>query len=129
MFEVYYSLGGLYIYMEDYPSSADAYESFLEVWKGHPAYIRRAQNRLKQVYPILGDAYASEGNLSGAETAYRRLESLGGSSPQVYNNLAIIHRRMGNRPAAPRLLPQGDSNGFQFRPGLFHARGSTRGRW
>ncbi len=100
MFEVYYSLGGLYIYMEDYPSSADAYESFLEVWKGHPAYIRRAQKRLKQVYPILGDAYASEGNLSGAEAAYRRLESLGGSSPQVYNNLAIIHRRMGNRPAA-----------------------------
>ncbi len=100
MVEVIYSLAGLYLLMEDYAASAAAYEAFLEQWTGNPAYVRRANARLVQIYPILGGGHIARGELSRAKEVYHRLEALGGATAEVYNNLAIIYRREGNRAAS-----------------------------
>ena len=93
--EALYSLAGLHMVMGAFDSSAAGFEAFLRVWEGNPAYVRRAEGRLREIYPVLGDRGLAEGDWAGSLRAFNRLTDLGGASAKVLNNIALLHRKRG----------------------------------
>ena len=92
---VYFSMGGVRLLQGEFERAAEQYETFLKNWTGVPDYVRDAQLRLRQMYPVLGNRYLKAGDWKKAEFVYQRLVGLGGASAEVYANLAMIYGRSG----------------------------------
>ena len=98
--EIYFSLAGLYLLRNELEQSAATYETFLSRWTGIQDYVRDAEKRLRELYPVLSDRYLARGDLVRAEQAYLRLEALGAATSEVYHNLALMYRRKGSLAGA-----------------------------
>jgi len=97
MVEVLYSLGGLYLLMDEFERSAEVFEAFLGKKPDNATLARRTKSRLLQLYPVLGDSYMRKGDFKAAEHAYDRLVDLGEGTAEVYGNLANIYGRRGEK--------------------------------
>jgi Flp pilus assembly protein TadD len=100
MVEVYYSLGGLYLLMDEVEKSAEIFEAFLKSGSDNATLVRRTNSRLLQLYPVLGDRHVRGGYFGAAERAYNRIVDLGGGTAGVYGNLAKIYGRRGEKARA-----------------------------
>lgn len=92
---VHFSMAGVKMLQEDFEGAVLGYETFLEHWDGKPDYVRDAQHRLRQMYPVLGDRYVRAQRFEDAGRVYERLFDLGDASAGILNNLVLIHGRLG----------------------------------
>ena len=93
---VYFSMAGVQMLNGDIEVAAKNYETFLDLWNGQEDYVRDAQKRLRQIYPVLGDQYLRAQQFDDAGRIYERLLSLGDDAPGVLNNLVLINGQQGN---------------------------------
>jgi len=92
---VYFSMAGVKMLQGDLEGAGIDYEMFLTHWDGIPDYVRDAQHRLRQIYPVLGDRYLRVQRFEDAGRVFERLVDLGEGSPEVLNNLVLISGRLG----------------------------------
>jgi tetratricopeptide (TPR) repeat protein len=92
---VYFSMAGVKMLQGDLEGAGIDYEMFLKHWDGIPDYVRDAQHRLRQIYPVLGDRYLRAQRFADAGRVFERLIDLGEGSPEVLNNLVLICGRLG----------------------------------
>ena len=100
MVEVYYSLGGLYLLMDQFEHSAETFETFLKNSPDNPTLERRTKSRLLQLYPVLGDRYMRTGDFNAAGHTFERMVDLGGGTAEIYGNLANVYGRRGEKVRA-----------------------------
>lgn len=91
----YFSMAGVQMLQGDLENAAQNYEIFLKEWDGAQDYVRDAQKRLLQIYPVLGDRLLRSGKFQGASSFLIKQIELGASSPEIYNNLILIFGRLG----------------------------------
>ena len=96
MVEVLYSVAGLQMVMGEFGSSAASFEAFLAAKGRNPVYVRRAEGRLLELYPVLGDRRLAEGDWAESLRIFRRLVDLGGGGASVLNNIAVLYRKTGD---------------------------------
>ena len=93
--EVIFSLAGIDLLEGNLSESAAGYERFLNVWEGHPTYVRRARNRLRQVYPELARQQVLEGQVNAAAEVYERYAGLGDAEAAPLHAYAMVLARLG----------------------------------
>ncbi len=93
--EVIYSLAGIGLLEGRLDQAARGYERFLSVWTGQSAYVRRAKNRLRQIYPELARRYVVEARMVEAVDTYGRLVDLGGVDAETLHAYATVLARLG----------------------------------
>jgi len=91
---VFFSMAGVHLLQGDVEAASRNYETFLEHWTGKPDYVRDAQHRLRQVYPVLGDRYLRAGQIDQAVSVFTRLIDMGAGSAAIYNNLVLLYGRL-----------------------------------
>ena len=96
----FFSLAGVEMLQGQLEDAAQHYEAFLERWHGAPDYVRDAEKRLRQIYPVLGDRLLRAGKAFEAAHKLERLIQLDAATPEVYNNLALIYGRRAQHKEA-----------------------------
>ena len=95
-----FSLAGVEMLSNEIENASRHYELFLEQWTGAQDYVRDAQLRLRQIYPVLGDRYIQNREADKAIAVLERLIGLGEASPEAYVNLAFVYAQLGQHQKA-----------------------------
>jgi tetratricopeptide (TPR) repeat protein len=115
----FFSLAGVEMLQGQSEAAAQHYETFLERWRGAPDYVKDAEKRLRQIYPVLGDQFLRGNKTAEAAHVLERLVQLDAATPEVFNNLALIYGKKAQHKVALANAQQALKLDPDFAPAYF----------